>query len=156
MRCTLASACVGTDPATLLLTFDPAALCAAGYYGLLCGICQDGYFQSNGRCVSCGAPHQQTATLIITLLAAVAFLLLLSLALTLLHLKTLAASVHVFCAIQLVSLVGLQGVKDLALASDALTVVLTDFNFVSHASCVYAPLIWRLDTQTNTNERSSR
>jgi hypothetical protein len=93
--------------------------------------CFAGYSQSNGLCAYCGSSTDQRTTLIGTLLVALAALVVLSIGITMLHTSTLASCVHFFCGAQLVSLVSLQGVKDVVHVGPAVMAVLVDINLVN-------------------------
>ena len=55
-KCPIPGACLGkrsTDNGTVL-----GAGCAQGYTGLLCALCDDGYFQQFGKCAACPASRE--------------------------------------------------------------------------------------------------
>jgi hypothetical protein len=110
---------------------DASALCTAAYSGQLCAQCASGYAKSNGLCSYCGNPSDQSAILALTLIAALSILLVLSVSITVLHFSTLAECVHIFCALQVIALVGTQGVKSIPFGTQQLTIFFTYFNLIN-------------------------
>jgi hypothetical protein len=85
-------------------------------------------------CIPCGNPADQNAILVMTLIVALSILLVLSVCITILKPVTLAECVHLFCSMQVVALVCVQGVRNIPFGGAALTELATSRNTYSHAS----------------------
>jgi hypothetical protein len=88
------------------------------------------YFQSQGKCESCGSTDQ-TAIIILTVIVGLVATSLLAIAVAFLTSLHLAYTIQAFVALQGAALVGVEGAKNIPLARDQLTAVFTYLNLLN-------------------------
>ncbi len=139
IRCSVAEACVGEIGAHL-----NTQRCAPAYSGPGCTQCAINYFQSQGKCESCGS-NDQTAIIVLTVIVGLAAMSVLALAVAFLTSLHLAYTIQAFVALQGAALVGVEGAKNIPLARDQITAAFTYVRIIALIEC-------RGDTQVTAHD----
>jgi hypothetical protein len=141
VRCAVEEACPGVDGEVAATTaqtnangndadpFTDTQRCAAAYTGARCADCNEGFYQLQSRCYFCGSSVDQSASIALTIIVALAVMALLATAAATLSAKKLARAVQLFTNLQAVAIVGVSGAKHSPFFDEELTAVFTYLNF---------------------------
>jgi hypothetical protein len=109
--------------------FTDTARCAPAYSGARCAECSAGYYQLESRCYYCGSSVDQSASIALTIIVALAVMALMATATATLRAKTLARAVQLFTNLQAIAVVGVSGAKFSPFFGEELAALFTYLNF---------------------------
>jgi hypothetical protein len=111
--------------------YASANQCATGYEGVLCAKCSSTHFMANERCQLCEGAVSQEVVLMLTGIVAVIALVVLGVAIVALSAPILSRAVRVFGVVQILALVGVQGIRSITLDTNSVTLAFTYINTVN-------------------------